>query len=66
MSNSSEYGRENFAQGGLNDQVDVDSLVREIGLDGREIQWRKEFIGFDAEDAGRPETYQEVFAENAD
>ncbi|WP_302080823.1 globin-coupled sensor protein [Salinibaculum rarum] len=32
-------------------QVDGRQLTSELGLDQREIQWRKEFTGFDAEDA---------------
>jgi|GEM_PF-6393720 hypothetical protein len=44
---------EMFGQGGLNDQVDVDSLMREIDLDREEIAWRKEFVNFDDEDAQR-------------
>jgi hypothetical protein len=55
-----------FGQGGLNDQVDVDALVREIGLDRSEIDWRKEYINFDAADERRLEALRPLFEDNAD
>ena len=66
MPNSGNYGRDDFGQGGLNDQLDVDALVGEIGLDRSEIQWRKEFIGFSAEDARRLQSYRGSFKNNAE
>uniref|UniRef100_UPI002468972E protoglobin domain-containing protein n=1 Tax=Halorubrum sp. Boch-26 TaxID=2994426 RepID=UPI002468972E len=66
MAISGEYGRDDFGQGGLNDELDVAELVEEIGLDAEEIAWRKEFVGFDEEDERRLGRYEEAFAENAD
>ncbi|WP_011322388.1 protoglobin domain-containing protein [Natronomonas pharaonis] len=60
-----EFGQADFGQGGLNDGLDVDSLVDEIGLDEKEIGWRKEFVDFDDEDIQRLESYSDVFAANA-
>ena len=57
MSDATEYGRESFGQGGLNDQLDVDSLVSEIGLDSSEIAWRKDFVDFTEDDVRRLERY---------
>jgi hypothetical protein len=34
-------------------QIQQDEWVEEIGLDEEEIAWRKEFLGFDGEDARR-------------
>ena len=50
-----------FGQGGLNDQVDPDALLSDIGLDREEIQWRKDFVDFDAEDEKRLDRYADVF-----
>ncbi|WP_066411671.1 globin-coupled sensor protein [Halorubrum aethiopicum] len=66
MGYSGEYGRHDFGQGGLNDRLDVEELVGEIGLDDDEIAWRKAFVGFDEEDVRRLERYEEAFAANAD
>ncbi|MFC7078595.1 globin-coupled sensor protein [Haloarcula halophila] len=66
MSDSPQFGRDDFGQGGLNDQLDADSLVDEIGLDGSEIRWRKDFIGFTDDDVRRLRTYRNDFADNAD
>ena len=33
MGNTAAYGRKDFATGGLNDQLNVDSLIEEIGLE---------------------------------
>jgi hypothetical protein len=66
MENTAAYGRKDFGTGGLNEQLDVDSLVEEIGLDAAEIEWRKEFVGFDDRDVQRLQTYQDAFAENAE
>ncbi|WP_255193188.1 globin-coupled sensor protein [Natronobeatus ordinarius] len=42
-----------FGRGGFNSFVDVDELVENIGLDEAEIEWRKDFIGFNGEDERR-------------
>ncbi|MFC7173843.1 protoglobin domain-containing protein [Haloplanus litoreus] len=55
-----------FGRGGLNDQVSVDALMDECGLDEDEIAWRKEFVGFDDADARRLANLQDLFAEQAD
>ena len=55
-----------FGQGGLNDRVDVESLVRDIGLDGEEIAWRKDFVNFDAEDAERLAALESLFEEHTE
>jgi len=39
----------------LNEQLDLDSLVREIGLDGDELDWRKDFVNFGEDDRERLE-----------
>ena len=44
---------ESFGQGGMNDQVDIDSLMQEIDIDRGEIDWRKDFVNFDEEDVAR-------------
>jgi methyl-accepting chemotaxis protein len=66
MATSQEYGREDFGQGRLNQQLDADALVEQIGLDSQEIEWRKDFIGFDQEDKHRLREYQDAFAANAE
>ncbi|OLZ39567.1 chemotaxis protein [Natrinema saccharevitans] len=45
--------QETFGRGGLNGFLDVDDLIDRIGLDEDEIEWRKEFIGFDEADERR-------------
>ncbi|WP_349254486.1 globin-coupled sensor protein [Halorientalis sp.] len=50
----------------MNEQLNVDSLVDEIGLDGSEIAWRKEFIGFDQDDVARLQQYEDAFRSNAE
>jgi len=55
-----------FGRGGLNDQVDVDSLMREIELDREEIEWRKEFINFDQHDVDRLNSLRPLFEQNAE
>lgn len=55
---------ETFGKGGLNRMVDARSLVDGIGLDGDEIAWRKEFIGFDDEDERRLTELTGLFREN--
>jgi len=66
MPDSEQFGRADFGQGGLNDHLDADSLVEEIGLDRSEIQWRKDFIGFTDDDVRRLRTYQDDFEDNAE
>ncbi|QLH76516.1 globin-coupled sensor protein [Halosimplex rubrum] len=55
-----------FGRGGLNSEVDLDSLLAGIGLDGEEIGWRKEFVGFDEADAERLAALEPLFASHAD
>jgi methyl-accepting chemotaxis protein len=57
---------ETFGQGGLNHLVDPDELVEEIGLDEAEIAWRKEFVGFDADDERRLSDLEGVLREHQD
>ena len=66
MSQTETYGREEFGKGELNGQLDPDTLTEDIGLDAEEIQWRKDFLGFDSDDVQRLQTYQDAFAENAE
>ena len=66
MSETPGYGMQDFGNGGLNDQITISTLTDEIGLDQRDIRWRKEFIGFDADDANRLTKYQDVFAAHAE
>ncbi|ELZ07633.1 globin-coupled sensor protein [Natrialba aegyptia] len=47
-------------------QVDGEALADEIGLDRREIEWRKEFTGFGPEDADRLESMESLFDDIAD
>ncbi len=63
---TNRYGMADFGDGGLNSELDLAALVSEIGLDDADIQWRKEFIGFDERDAQRLSTYEETFENNAD
>ncbi|NGM70352.1 chemotaxis protein [Natronolimnobius sp. AArcel1] len=44
---------QSFGQGGLNPYLDADELVERIGLTENEIDWRKQFIGFDETDERR-------------
>ncbi|MFT4945885.1 MAG: heme-based aerotactic transducer [Natronomonas sp.] len=60
------HSRADFGNGGLNEHVDVDSLVSEIELDREEIEWRKDFIGLDEEDRQRLTTDEGVFRAHAD
>jgi methyl-accepting chemotaxis protein len=55
-----------FGLGGLNRFVAADSLTDQIGLDDDEIAWRKEFIGFDAEDERRLDDLEPLLRENQD
>jgi methyl-accepting chemotaxis protein len=55
-----------FGEGGLNDDVDASALVDDIGLDSEEIQWRKDFIGFDEADVDRLTGLSETFADHED
>ena len=55
-----------FGRGGLNDQVDSGRLLSDIGLDRREIQWRKDFVGFDGEDVERLSRFEDLFEEHAE
>jgi hypothetical protein len=60
-----EYAGE-FGQGGLNAAVDPDALLEDIGLDAAEIDWRKEFVGFDEDDRDRLASLEPTFREHAD
>ena len=62
----SEYSQDDFGNGGLNHQLDVGSLVDEIGLDRSEIEWRKDYVGFGEEDRKRLETYEAAFEDHAE
>ena len=66
MSGQVQFGGIDFGQGGLNDRLDLDSLLTETDLDRAEIQWRKEFVGFDDDDVRRLEKYQELFGRHAE
>jgi len=55
-----------FGKGGFNDQVDIDSLVREIGLDREELEWRKDFVDFDEQDVARLEALRPLFEDNTE
>ncbi|WP_254762186.1 globin-coupled sensor protein [Natrinema marinum] len=55
---------ETFGRGGLNGFLDVDELVDRIGLDDAEIAWRKEFIGFDADDERRLSELEPLLRDN--
>jgi methyl-accepting chemotaxis protein len=58
--------RQHLNKGEMNSMIDSSSLVSDVGLDKKEIQWRKDFIGFDKDDAKRLHDHEEVFRENAD
>ena len=53
-----------FGRGGLNDRIDIDTLLDDIGLDQREISWRKDFIDFDEDDVERLSRYRDRFEEH--
>ncbi|WP_121821699.1 globin-coupled sensor protein [Halostella salina] len=53
-----------FGLGGLNRFVEADSLTDQIGLDAEEIAWRKEFIGFDEDDAARLSDLEPLLRDN--
>jgi heme-based aerotactic transducer len=56
--------RDAFGKGRLNAQLDVSTLLENIGLDRQEIEWRKDFVNFDAEDARRLADLEGLFREN--
>ncbi|NHN59200.1 globin-coupled sensor protein [Halorussus rarus] len=62
----SDYSSADFGHGEMNDRLDVDDLVDGIGLDAAEIEWRKDFVDFDREDAERLESYADLFEANAE
>jgi hypothetical protein len=68
MANSEPYQHERteFGEGDLNSQLDMDSLLDEMGLDQTEIACRKNFIGFDRDDTCRLQKHEDLFGENAD
>ncbi|CAI49021.1 transducer protein Htr26 [Natronomonas pharaonis DSM 2160] len=51
---------------GLRSEIDETQLLSAIGLDDDEIDWRKEFVGFDETDAERLSSLTPVFEEMAD
>jgi len=55
-----------FGRGRLNEAVDADALTDAIGLDRAEIEWRKEFLNFDEDDAATLAEFEDLFAEHAD
>ncbi|UWG47455.1 Sensory protein [Halanaeroarchaeum sp. HSR-CO] len=55
-----------FGRGGLNAQLDVGSLLDDIGLDAEEIAWRKDFINFGQDDVERLTRYQGLFEEHGE
>jgi methyl-accepting chemotaxis protein len=55
-----------FGGGSLNAQLDVDSLVAECGIDAPEIEWRKEFVGFDEGDERRLADLEQLFEAHTD
>ena len=60
-----EYA-DTFGKGSLNAMFDAEQLAAECGLDRDEIEWRKEFVGFDEEDAARLAEMRPLFKENAE
>ena len=55
-----------FGRGQLNAQLSVDELMEECGLDETEIEWRKDFVGFDDTDTRRLSELEGVFRDHAD
>lgn len=53
-----------FGQGEMNERVDPELLLGAIGLDDDEIQWRKDFIGFDDEDLERLRELEPLFRDH--
>ncbi len=57
-------GNVSFGRGGLNQFLDVDELIEDIGLTEHEIAWRKDFIGFDGDDEHRLEGMEPLLVAN--
>ncbi len=55
---------ETFGHGGLNEHLEVDRLVENVGIDEDDVAWRKEFIGFDDEDERRLADLEPLLREN--
>ncbi len=55
-----------FGRGGMNRLLDADSIVAECGLDREEIEWRKDFIGFDETDEAHLSNLEGLFREHTD
>ncbi|MDL0131247.1 protoglobin domain-containing protein, partial [Halobacterium salinarum] len=55
-----------FGQGSLNSQLDVDQLVADCGLTEDEISWRKKFVGFDETDEQHLTNLAPLFREHTD
>ena len=66
MAELDQFDMGDFGTGRLNDRLDAEALVDEIGLDEDEIAWRKDFVGFDQDDVRRLRTYEQAFADNAE
>ncbi|MHC3439256.1 protoglobin domain-containing protein [Natrialbaceae archaeon A-gly3] len=58
--------REVFGQGRLNDHVDPDQLLEDVDINPEEIAWRKDFIGFDEDDARRLSELEPLFRDHGD
>lgn len=55
-----------LGQGRLNQVVDSNALTEDIGLDEEEIEWRKDFLNFDENDAEKLTQFEELFADYSD
>ncbi|ELY53989.1 globin-coupled sensor protein [Natronolimnohabitans innermongolicus] len=53
-----------FGTGKLNEFLEVDELVDRIGLTEQELDWRKHFIGFDADDERRLADLEDLLRDN--
>ncbi|MHC3437693.1 protoglobin domain-containing protein [Natrialbaceae archaeon A-gly3] len=68
MSGDSDHGETDsmdaFGTKGLNDRIDPDLLQGALGIDAAELEWRKDFINFDEEDARRLADLEPVFRDH--
>ncbi|THE65231.1 globin-coupled sensor protein [Salinadaptatus halalkaliphilus] len=58
------HPEQTFGGGQLNEYVDVEELVANIGLDEADVAWRKDFIGFDDDDARRLADLEPLLRDN--
>jgi heme-based aerotactic transducer len=65
MADSSQYGPEDFPRGGLDEQLDADSLGEENDQHQSEIRWQKDVIGSFDNSIRRPRTYRDSSADAA-